>query len=858
MDDINQKATSLVQKIKHFLISNLGKVETEASNEEFYLALCYALREEIMLHWTSTLHSFDAEKSKYIYYISMEYLPGRFFQNNMTNIKEMEVVKAILKKVDRNLQDILDCDVDPGLGNGGLGRLASCFLDSLATLRYPCFGYGLKYQYGIFEQELWNGVQIERPDCWLLNQNPWEFRKDRHANTIKLGGKIIPSINSYGNDAFLLEDFEEIRALPYDFPIIGYREDGIYPVISMRLWSTKESPRNFALQRFNAGQLGQAGENSALTDVLYPNDNHEIGKRIRLKQEFLLVSASLQDIIKHHMFVHNDIQTLPQYAQIQINDTHPALVIAELTRILVKNFDLPFDQAVEITQNTCNYTNHTVMREALEEWNEHRMFELLPRQYHCIQKLNEKFCHEIRTKYPEDEEKVRRMSFIEDGQIKMANLAIYGSKKVNGVASLHTDILKKNIFKDFAEMYPEKFISITNGITQRRWLLLANPRLAKFLDEKIGPEWITDLPKLEKLKDLAKDPLIQEEFLRIKKENKKEFFEYLSKENPIRDWKGKIVQHSQIASENALVDVQIKRFHEYKRQLMNALHTIILYQELLENPDSRQIERMVVFAGKAAPGYEMAKYIIMLIFAIARKVNEDPKTNAKLKVAFVENYNVSKAQIIIPAADLSQQISKAGLEASGTGNMKLALNGALTIGTEDGANIEMREAVTDKWWPFSFGAKAEEIEEMKTHQTYYPQNIYNNNPKIRNAVHALKDGTFARCKNEHDAFCKIYYSLINGPFDPPGDRYFILHDLDAYYNTQKKVEELYLDQNKWAEYALQNIASMGRFSSDLVIENYAEKIWEITTCKLNEKVHEKVLQDYLEHDRCYIPPKELD
>lgn len=822
---------ALYQKIKHILITTFGREEEkEASSQEFYYAFCMALREEIMLNWIKTKRSFKKASAKTVYYFSMEYLPGKLLQTNLTNLQARELVQSILKKCDRNFSDLLENDPDMGLGNGGLGRLVSCFLDSLASQKYPAMAYGLRYHYGIFEQEIWNGIQVERPDCWLLNEFPWEFRKDRSAVSVSYRGKMIPGTNSHGDQVFDIEDQEDVRALAYDIPIVGYSDNSDFSVLTLRLWSTKESPRNFELQRFNAGQLGQAGENTALTDVLYPNDNHEIGKRIRLKQEFLLVSASLQDILRRHKNLYEDMTLLPDKAQIQINDTHPALVISELVRRLVKNHDLSWKKAVEITLNTCNFTNHTILREALEEWNEKRIQELLPRQYSVIQKINEELCGQIRKSY--NEEKVRSMSIIEGGQVKMAHLAIYGSKKVNGVAELHTDILKHEIFKNFYEVFPEKFVAITNGVTHRHWLLTANPLLSNFITKKIGKGWINNFLEIEKLHKFADDPESQKEFLEIKKENKKRLLDFLATENPLRDFKGKIIHNTPVLDSDALFDVQIKRFHEYKRQLLNALHLIILADEI-RHTDERKVKRMVIIGGKAAPGYEMAKHIILLIFCIARKVNQDPKISEKLKIAFVENYNVSKAEIIIPAADLSQQISTAGYEASGTGNMKLAMNGALTMGTEDGANIEMRKAVTDIFWPFSFGAKAEELAAMRKNSTYKPWDIYLQNPKIKKALDTLKDGSLVKTDTEHAALCSIFENLLDGYNNSKADTFFVLNDLASFYEVQKKAEELFLNKQLWASYALHNIASMGRFSSDVVIENYSKLIWNLKKCPID-------------------------
>lgn len=833
--DLKSKAEQLCQKIKHIIITHTGHTAKDATHEEFYEAFCSALREEVMINWTASVETLHKNKVRSINFLSMEYLPGRYFGKNVSNMGAHELIQAVFEKMGRNYKEIAACESDPGLGHGGLGRLSSCFLDSLATLKYPARAYGIRYQYGIFEQEIWNGVQVERPDCWLLNTNPWELRRDIHATSIHYRGNPIHGKNKHGDDVYLLEDFEEVRALPFDTPVVGYSETPDFSVVLLRLWSTKESPRNFHLQRYNAGFLDQAAENTSLTDVLYPSDNTELGKRMRLKQEFLLVSASLQDIIRRHLKVYQEMESFVEKVRIQINDTHPALVIAELIRKLTKDFEFPWKEAVEISRTVCSYTNHTILREALEEWNEHRVVELLPRQHQIIQKLNAEFCDSIRGKFPSDEERVRRLSLIEHGQIRMAHLAIYGTHTVNGVAQLHSEILKQKVFKDFYDLYPEKFTNVTNGVTHRRWLLFANPLLAEFITKRIGKDWIFDFSQIQKLAAYASDPNSQEEFLAIKRKNKQELLTFLARENPLRDNFGKIIENTKALNENALFDVHIKRIHEYKRQLLNALHLIMVYLDLIENPEARKISRLALFGGKAAAGYARAKQSLELISAISRKFREDPKINQKLAVIFVENYNVSKAELMIPAADLSEQISTAGWEASGTGNMKLAMNGALTIGTEDGANIEMRLAVGDAWWPFRFGASAEENE-----RPYQPWEVYNSNPLIKRAVDTLKDGLFATTDLMNSSFNQIFASLVeNDPFR-------VLQDLSSYYETQKKVEELYSTPEKWAEFAIHNIAAMGPFSTDRSIHDYAKNIWGISPYAIDPEILKKVREEYSE------------
>lgn len=846
------QAESLQHKIKHYLITTMGVTLDEASPEEFYRAFALTLREEIMINWTATAHTYKKSQARTLYFLCMEYMPGRFLGNNITNIHATQLVRHVMKEMNRSYDQENSFEPDPGLGNGGLGRLAACFLDSLATQQYPAVAYGLRYQYGIFDQEIWDGVQVERPEAWLLHENPWEYRRDIHAVPVYYSGSTIPILNKKGVEIHDIIDYEEVRALAYDIPIIGYRENGDFNVNTLRLWTTKESPRNFQLQRYNAGLLDQAAENTSLTDVLYPNDNNEMGKRIRLKQEFLLVSASLHDITRHHLHVYPDMSNFADKVRIHINDTHPALAIAELMRILLHDHDFGWGEAWDVVRTCCNFTNHTVLKESLEEWNQNRLEYLLPRQFQILERLNLQFCNEVRQKYPGDEEKVRRMSIIEGGQVHMANLAIYGSHRVNGVAELHSEILKTVIFKDFYEMYPDRFINVTNGVTPRRWLLHINPRLAHFISKRIGKSWIVNFPHIEGLAKYASDTESQIEFLEIKRENKRNFLEYLKMSNPLRDFRGKEIGHYPFLDETALFDVQIKRLHEYKRQLMNILHVIMVYYELKANPHARAIKRMVLFAGKAAPGYEVAKNIIHLICCVARKINNDSDVNAKLKVIFIENYNVSRAEIIIPAADLSEQISTAGMEASGTGNMKLAMNGALTIGTEDGANIEMHREITNAWWPFGFGKTTAENVQMRQSRSYSSWDIYMHDQQIRQAMDCLRDRCFAETEAEHQAHSSLYRLLLEPQNSDIPDRYFVLSDLRNYYETQKKVEELYLQPAKWAETALHNIAAMGKFSTDESIHNYSKKIWGIQPCPVDKADLEKVRADYSEHDKCRI------
>lgn len=847
---VNLQADAVAQKIRHYLISRMGRTSDEASDEEFYRAFCWALREEIMINWTATSHTLKKNAPRRVYYLSMEYMPGRQLVNNIGNIGKMDLVKAVVKKMNRDLSKVVEVEPDMGIGNGGLGRLASCFMDSLATQKYPALGYGMRYEYGIFEQELWCGVQVERPDCWLLTENPWEFRRDNHAQNVLYSGRVLEKENRLGEKIYDLTDADEVRALPYDYPIIGYSHTPEFSVLTLRLWSTKSSPRNFQLQRFNAGQLDQASENTLLTDVLYPNDNHEAGKRIRLKQEFLLVSASIQDIFSQFAEVHGeDFSQFGDKVRIQINDTHPSLLIAELQRMLIHEANMKWDQAWETVRAVCSYTNHTVMKEALEEWNEQRVEHLLPRQFMIIRQLNEHLISEVSRKYPNDSEKIERMSLFGDGQIRMANLAIFGSHRVNGVAALHTKILIQTIFKDFYEMYPDRFVNVTNGVTQRRWLLNCNPELADFITERIGNEWITDFTHIRKIAEHVDNPESIQRFMEIKLKNKERLFPLIFEQLQRRFCGDECDIIQNCITKEALFDVHIKRIHEYKRQLLKALHALILYNEIRNNPESHRINRLILFGGKAAPGYQMAKNIIRFIYCLSRTIDTDSVVGKKFKVIYIENYNVSKAELIIPAANLSEQISIAGMEASGTGNMKFAMNGALTIGTDDGANVEMREEVGDQYWPFKFGASADENFQMLLNKSYHPSSILEAHPNFAEAVEMLRNRSLVENDAEHEALVSLYDSLMSGSYP---DRYHVLNDLPSYYDTQLKVEELYSNKEEWAKYALHNLAGMGKFSTDESIKNYAQNIWDVQPCPLDHEEYQIVHEEFSDHDRCKI------
>jgi glycogen phosphorylase len=842
-ESTEEQAAILIQKIKHYLITTNGRVLEEAHDDEFYRALCYAIREQIMVNWRATAQTWMEKNSRLIFYLSMEYLPGRFLYNNLANLKNLDVIKLVLKKTGRTLNEIAQIEYDPGLGNGGLGRLASCFLDSLATLKMPARGYGLRYQYGLFEQQLIDGVQVEKPDLWLVDENPWLFRRNTRRIKVKFCGTPVQTERIGDTQVYDLDHPEEVWAFPFDVPIVGYSDTPDFSVVTLRLWSTKESPRNFELQRYNAGRLDQAAENTTLTDVLYPTDIHDVGKRIRLKQEFLMVSASLQDIFRYYFARHDTIRDFADKVRIQINDTHPALLIAELMRQLTNYYNMSWKDAWEITQACTSYTNHTILSEALEQWDQGLVRYLLPRQYQIIERINLEFCTQIRKHFPGDEQRVQKMSIIENNMVRMAHLAICGSHKVNGVAALHTDILKKSVFKNFYEMYPDKFVNVTNGVTHRRWLLDSNPGLADFITKRIGKGWILDFSQIRKLAEFAQDEESQNEFLQIKQKNKARLLGFLQHQGCGHDPWGNFVPASLTLGPDALFDVQAKRVHEYKRQLLNALHIIMRYQEIKENPNGQYVKRIVFFGGKAAASYETAKTIIRLICCLAKKINNDKYVNKFLNVHFVENYNVSRAEVLIPACDLSEQISTAGMEASGTGNMKFAMNGALTIGTDDGANVEMRQEVTDKWWPFCFGASSDEIAEMRQNHSYSAWRVYQSNPKIKKAVDALRDRSLVSLDIEHQSLSSLYYTLLEGQ---NADRFFVLHDLESYYEMQKKVDALYVQPNRWAEYAIHNIAGMHTFTTDRSIQEYCSKIWELQACPIDPALYERVRLAYLE------------
>lgn len=785
----------------------------DATPQELYQAVSFAVRDIITENWIATHHAYDQKNPKMVYYLSMEFLTGRALGNNILNLTLTERVKEVLDEldIDMNLSLIEEEEADAGLGNGGLGRLAACFMDSLATLQYPAYGCGIRYKFGIFKQKIQDGRQIELPDDWLKYGHPWEVKRTDHTEEIKFGGNVRAYEDTSGRTRFIHENYQSVLAIPYDMPIVGYNNR---TVNTLRLWDA-EAPEKFILHFFDEGEYAKAVEQQnlakTLTHVLYPNDNHYQGKELRLKQQYFFVSATLQRALRRIKNKRISLYLLPEKVVFQMNDTHPSLVVPELMRILLDNYDLSWDDAWRITTSSCAYTNHTTLLEALEKWPVELFQRLLPRIYQIVEEINNRFCHQLRKQYMFSEEKIRKLSIFHEGQIQMANLAIVGSFSVNGVAALHSEILKTSVLSHFSEIMPEKFNNKTNGITPRRWLAHSNPELSKLITETIGHKWITDLTELEKLKPYAKDKKFQEKFMAIKFDNKVRLAEYIQKKQGIQ------------VNPHSIFDVQVKRLHEYKRQLLNILHVMMIYNDIHQNPDINMTPRTFIFGAKAAPGYRRAKLIIKLINSVADLVNNDPITNNKLCVVFIENYNVSSAEIIIPATDVSEQISTAGKEASGTGNMKFMLNGAVTIGTLDGANVEIAEELHNEHI-FIFGLTADEVAELVENKSYNPWDIYNDNPSIRRVLDQLIDGTIA--PEEPGIFQEIYESLLNRAGGHM-DEYFILKDIESYYNTHHSVDALYKEPAKWAESVIMNTASSGKFSSDRTVQDYIDDIWKL-------------------------------
>lgn len=805
----------IVDNVKNFYRKPIEK----ASQEEIYQATAHAIRDVITDKWMETHNTYYEKDSKVVYYLSMEFLMGRFLGNSIINLSMYDEVKAVFEDLGIDYNAIEEKEPDPGLGNGGLGRLAACFLDSLSTMEYPAYGCGIRYRYGIFEQKIdENGCQVEDPDNWLADGDPWSVKRTEYSAEIKFGGTVKAIPKEDGDYRFVQENYESIIAVPYDYPVPGYNNN---TVNTLRLWEAK--PINeFNLKLFNEGKYNEALKEqnaaSTLTDVLYPADEHYQGKELRLRQQYFFISATIQRVIARFKENHTDFHELPNKVCFQLNDTHPSVAVPELMRILVDENDVSWDEAWEITRKVCAYTNHTIMSEALEKWPMELFSRLLPRIYQIVEEINKRFCAALIERYGNDPEKIRKMAIIADGQIRMAYLAIVGSHSVNGVAALHTQILKDQELKDFYDIYPEKFNNKTNGITQRRWLLHANKGLADLVTEKIGSGWTTDLSKLEGLLNYTKDDVFLKRFMDVKKQNKIALAEYIKETKNID------------IDVNSIFDIQVKRLHEYKRQILNVLHIISLYNQLKVNPRLDIVPRTFIFGAKSAASYRMAKLIIQLINKVADVINNDKSINGKIKVVFMENYRVSLAEKLIPAADVSEQISTASKEASGTGNMKFMLNGALTIGTMDGANVEIYEEV-GKENIFIFGLTAKEVIEKYTNNSYDPWSIYNMNQEVRMALNMLINGTF---DSNIDAFREIYDSLLNG-YGGRADNYFVLEDFADYARAQSEIDKTYRDQKKWAQMALINVAKSGKFSSDRTIKQYADEIWDLKPVSIEMK-----------------------
>ena len=785
----------------------------EATPQQLFQAVSYAVKEAIIDDWLATQKQYEKDDPKTVYYMSMEFLLGRALGNNLINMTAYKEVKEALEEMGIDLNVIEDQEPDPALGNGGLGRLAACFLDSLATLGYASYGCGIRYRYGMFKQKIRDGYQVEAPDNWLKDGNPFELRRPEYAKEVRFGGNIRVEYDETGKTHFVQENYESVMAIPYDYPIVGY---GNHIVNTLRIWDA-EAIVDFQLDSFDRGDYHKAVEQENLAknivEVLYPNDNHYAGKELRLKQQYFFVSASIQAAITKFKKKHGDISKLPEKVTFQMNDTHPTVAVAELMRILLDEENLGWNEAWDITTKCCAYTNHTIMAEALEKWPIDLFSRLLPRIYQIIQEIDRRFIAQVRAQYPGNEEKVKKMAILMDGQVKMAHLAIVAGYSVNGVAKLHTEILKNQELKDFYQMMPEKFNNKTNGITQRRFLMHANPLLADWVTEKLGTkEWITDLSKMSGLKEWLDDEEALKEFMTIKFKNKERLAAYIKEHNGVE------------VDPRSIFDVQVKRLHEYKRQLLNILHVMYLYNQIKEHPEMSFYPRTFIFGAKASAGYVRAKEIIKLINSVADVVNNDLSINGKLKVVFIEDYRVSNAEWIFAAADVSEQISTASKEASGTGNMKFMLNGAPTLGTMDGANVEIVEEVGIEN-AFIFGLSSDEVINYENNGGYNPQEIYFNDWDIKRVVDQLMDGTYSH--GDHEMFRDLYNSLLNTQGGDRPDRYFILKDFRSYAEAQKKVEEAYKDPDRWAKMALLNTASCGKFTSDRTIQEYVDNIWKL-------------------------------
>ena len=784
----------------------------EATQHQIFHAVALATKDAIIDAWIATQEQMKKQDPTIVYYMSMEFLMGRALGNNLINLTYYDEVKEALEELGCDLNVIEDQEPDAALGNGGLGRLAACFLDSLATLGYAAYGCGIRYRYGMFKQKIENGYQKEIPDDWLVDGNPFELRRPEYAKIVKFGGYVDVEVDQNGKNHFIQKGYQAVRAIPCDLPVVGY---GNNVVNTLRIWDA-EAMNTFRLDAFDKGDYQQAVEEEnlakLLVEVLYPNDNHMAGKELRLKQQYFFISASVQEAIARYKRNHDDIRKFYEKAAFQLNDTHPTVAVAELMRILIDEEGLEWDEAWDVTTKTCAYTNHTIMAEALEKWPIELFSRLLPRVYQIVEEINRRFVLDIQAKYPGDQEKIRKMAIIYDGQVKMAHLAIAAGHSVNGVARLHTEILKKQELKDFYEMMPEKFNNKTNGITQRRFLLHGNPLLAQWVTDHIGDEWITDLSQISKLKVYADDEKAQQEFMNIKYQNKVRLAKYIQEHNGVT------------VDPRSIFDVQVKRLHEYKRQLLNILHVMYLYNKIKEHPDMEFYPRTFIFGAKAAAGYRRAKLTIKLINSVADVINNDASINGKIKVVFIEDYRVSNAELIFAAADVSEQISTASKEASGTGNMKFMLNGALTIGTMDGANVEMVEEMGEEN-AFIFGLSADEVINYEQHGGYNPMDIFNSDQDIRHVLMQLINGYYA--PQDPELFRDLYDSLLNTNNSDRADTYFILKDFRSYAETHAKIESVYRDEKQWAKKALWNTACSGKFSSDRTIQEYVDDIWHL-------------------------------
>ena len=807
---------TVVYNVKNLYRRNVD----EASHQQLFNAVAYTVKDLIMDGWIATHKEYDKQDAKMVVYLSMEFLMGRALGNNIINICIWDEVRDALTELGVDLNVIEDQERDYALGNGGLGRLAACFLDSLATLGYPAYGCGIRYKYGMFKQQIENGFQMEVPDDWLKNGNPFEVRREEYAKEVKFGGYVKVERDAQGREHFVQEGYQSVRAVPYDLPIVGYGND---VVNTLRIWDA-EPMNTFNLESFDKGDYRKAveAENLAknIVEVLYPNDNHYAGKELRLKQQYFFISASVQTMVQKYLSnpKHTDIRNLHEKIVFQLNDTHPTVAIPELMRVLMDEHYLTWDEAWAVTTKACAYTNHTIMAEALEKWPIELFSRLLPRIYQIVEEINRRFCADIRQAYPDKaNEKIAKMAIIYDGQVKMAHMAIVAGFSVNGVARLHTEILKKQELKDFYEMMPDKFNNKTNGITQRRFLLHANPLLASWVTDKIGDEWITDLSHIKKLEIYADDEKCQQEFMNIKYQNKLRLAKYIKEHNGIE------------VNPRSIFDVQVKRLHEYKRQLLNILHVMYLYNKLKENPQMEFYPRTFIFGAKAAAGYKIAKLTIKLINSVADVVNNDKSIDGKIKVVFIEDYRVSNAEIIFAASDVSEQISTASKEASGTGNMKFMLNGALTLGTMDGANVEIVEEVGEEY-AFIFGLSADEVINYENNGGYNPMDIFNSDQDVRQVLMQLINGYYA--PENPELFRDLYNSLLNTLSTSKADTYFILKDFRAYAEAQKRVEAAYRDEKWWAKAAIKNVSNVGKFSSDRTIRNYVDDIWHLDQIKV--------------------------